>query len=167
MDIYHKDKPLKSMETIKKILWLVLSLISLQAIAQKDENTTKLTQYINRGQLVYYSESSIMSDTRASSITYVDFCPGGKFYYSYDGSFTVKGTQNTSNQNNRVNGAGVANNSGQWQVLGFQGAYYLEIIDAYGQKNYYPINIQNLIAGKWKYRNTTYVFAKGQGRCGN
>ena len=101
--------------------------------ASAQEITDKLTTYINNGQLVIYSESSYLSDNSASAITYVDFCPGGIYHYSYDGSYTVKGTQNTSNRNNRAYGAGVAENSGQWKVLEYQGAHYLEILDAYGK----------------------------------
>ncbi len=135
------------------------------ACVQAQDNMERLTEYIDNAQLVIYSESSYLSDSMASAITYVDFCPGGTYYYSYDGSYTVKGTGNTSNRNNRVNGAGVAENSGQWKVLEYQGGYYLEIVDAFGKTDYYPINIQNLINGKWKINNTTYVFAQDKGRC--
>ena len=142
---------------------LVFVLFALFIKAQ--ENTEKLTNYINNGQLVIYTESSYLIDTSASAITYVDFCPNGTYHYSYDGSYTVKGTQNTSNRNNRTYGAGVAENSGQWKVLEYQGGYYLEILDAYGKTDYYPINTQYLSNGKWTINRTTYVFAKGQGRC--
>lgn len=154
------------MNSFSRFIFCTLFFLSLKLSAQVDENVNKLTQFINNGQLVYYTSSSILSDNSASSITYVDFCPGGTYYYSYDGSYTVKGTQNTSNQNNRVYGAGNANNSGQWQVLHYQGAYYLEITDGYGQKSYYPINYQLLTQGRWKNGNTTYAFAQGKGRCG-
>ncbi|TAI47211.1 hypothetical protein [Flagellimonas allohymeniacidonis] len=133
--------------------------------AQSQDNLSKLKEYVDDGQLVIYSESSIVMDSSSSAITYVDFCADGTYYYSYDGSYTVKGTQNTSNRNNRAYGAGVAENSGQWQILEHQNAFFLEVVDAYGQKTYYPINIQNLIAGKWKQGNVTYVFAPKQGRC--
>ena len=154
------------MKSISKTVLLVLVIMPFNILAQADENITKLENYISNGQLVIYSSSSILSDNSASSLTYVDFCPGGIYYYSYDGSFTVKGTQGTSSRNNRAYGAGNSNNSGQWKVLFYQATYYLEITDAYNQKNYYPINFQLLNSGKWKNGNTTYVFARGKGRCG-
>lgn len=155
-----KKKKVKSI-----VLFFVGVVSSFQLTAQNEENLTRLREYVNNGQLVVYSESSIMSDSNASAITYVDFCADGRYYYSYDGSYTVKGTQNTSNRNNRAYGAGAAENSGLWQVLEYQNAFYLEVTDAYGQKTYYPIDIQKLLAGKWKQGNTTYVFAPKQGRC--
>ncbi|MEM9078180.1 MAG: hypothetical protein AAGC43_14145 [Bacteroidota bacterium] len=149
---------------MKKLVYISVFMLGLMW-ASAQEITDKLTTYINNGQLVIYSESSYLSDNSASAITYVDFCPGGLYHYSYDGSYTVKGTQNTSNRDNRAYGAGVAENSGQWKVLEYQGTHYLEILDAYGKTNYYPINIQNLANGKWKINNVTYVFARGKGRC--
>ena len=137
----------------------------LPIAAQSEDNLNRLREYVNNGQLVIYTESSIMLDSSSSAITYVDFCADGTYYYDYEGSFNVKGTQNTSNRNNRASGAGVAQNSGQWQVLEYQNAFYLEATNAYGQKTYYPIDIQKLLAGKWKQGNTTYVFAPKKGRC--
>ncbi|MEZ4810244.1 MAG: hypothetical protein R2819_07775 [Allomuricauda sp.] len=153
------------MDLISRMFFYGAVLISLQVTSQTQDSLTQLREYVNNGQLVIYSESSMMSDSNASAITYVDFCSDGRYYYSYDGSYTVKGTQGTSNQGNRAYGAGAAENSGLWQVLEYQNAYYLEVTDAYGQKTYYPINIQNLLAGKWKQGNVTYVFAPKQGRC--
>ena len=129
------------------------------------DNLSKLREYVNNGQLVIYTSSSIVLDSSSSAITYVDFCSDGTYYYNYDGSFNVKGSQNTSNRNNRASGAGVAQNSGKWQVLEYENAFYLEVTDANDQKTYYPVNIQNLLAGKWKQGNTTYVFAPKKGRC--
>ncbi len=145
------------------LFFAFLSGICLKVRAQND--LEQLTSYINGSQLVIYSESSYLSDNSASALTYIDFCPNGRYNYSYDGSYTVKGTQNTSNRNNRANGAGVAENQGDWKILEHQQAYYLEITDYLGAKSYYPIYIQNLMAGKWKLGNTTYVFSVGSGRC--
>lgn len=147
----------------RTIVPITIIIISFGLNAQS--NIEKLKDYISGGQLVIYSEASYLSDTMASAVTYVDFCPNGHYYYNYDGSYTVKGTENTTNRNNRANGAGVTNNSGQWQVLEQQNAYYLEIKDVYGQTNYYPINIQHLMKGKWESGNVTYVFAPTNGAC--
>ncbi len=145
------------------LLFAFLSGTCINAKAQGD--LEQLTNHINGSQLVMYSESSYLSDNSASAITYVDFCPNGKYSYSYDGSFTVKGTKHTSNENNRAYGAGVAENQGDWKVVEHQNSYYLEITDYVGAKSYYPIYVQNLLAGKWKHGNTTYVFSAGTGRC--
>lgn len=153
------------MKTMLRTLTVGLAFITFQTHAQSGDNIAQITQYINNSQLVIYSESSIMSDNSASAITYVDFCEGGQYHYDYDGSYTVKGTQNTSNRNNRAYGAGVAQNSGNWEVVEHQSAYYLQVTDVYGQQNYYPIQLQYLAGGKWKVGNTTYVFAPGKGRC--
>ncbi len=125
----------------------------------------QLTNYINGSQLVIYSESSILSDDSASAITYIDFCSDGTYRYSYDGSFNVKGSQNTSQRENRASGAGVEEHQGNWKVLEYQNAYYLEIIDYTEKKSYYPINVQNMLAGKWKIGNVTYIFAPQKGNC--
>ena len=150
---------------LKAVVLLVFVFVIHTTKGQTSENVQKLTDYITNGQLVIYSESSYLSDTMASAITYVDFCPNNRYHYSYDGSYTVKGTENTSNRDNRGYGAGVASNSGMWQVLEYLGGYYLEILDYNNQPTYYPIQVQNLISGKWKVNKTTYVFAQGKGRC--
>lgn len=146
---------------------LVLTIISfiLTVLPIDQDEVQKLTDYITGGQLVIYYQSSYLSDNTASSITYVDFCSDGRYRYSYDSSYTVKGTQNTSNRNNRANGAGVAENEGEWSVLKFKGSLYLEIIDFQGKKAYYPIDINNLMSGSWKQGRTSYAFAVNKGNC--
>ncbi|MEL6483931.1 MAG: hypothetical protein AAFU57_15880 [Bacteroidota bacterium] len=143
----------------------VLTLLFNVATAQSD-NLQRLKEYVDNGQLVIYTGSSIMSDSNASSLTYVDFCADGTYFYDYEGSFVVKGTKHTSTEDSMASGAGVSKNSGTWQIMESQGSFVLEVTDYMGQKGYYPINIQNLMAGKWKYGNTTYVFAPKKGRCG-
>lgn len=128
-------------------------------------NIEKMKDYIAGSQLVVYSESSYLSDNSASAITYIDFCASGAFYYNYNGSYTVKGTQNTSNRDSRVYGAGNASNSGNWNVIKYQDMFYLEITDLLGKITYYPIDLQKMIAGKWKQSNLTYVFAPNNGVC--
>ena len=151
------------MKEQKALLFSFITLMCLCVNAQS--NIEKLKDYISGSQLVIYSESSYMTDNSASSITYTNFCPNGRYNYSYDGSFTGKGTQHTSNENNRVYGAGLAENEGNWSVLEYQDGYYLEIVDYTGTKSYYPIHIQQLLAGKWIQGQTTYVFAPGSGKC--
>ena len=151
------------MNMYKILLFAFLSGTCFKVRAQ--DNLEQLTNYINGSQLVMYSESSYLSDHSASAITYIDFCPNGRYSYSYDGSYTVKGTQHTSNRNNRAYGAGVAENQGHWKVVEHQSSYYLEITDYLGAKSYYPIYMQDLLAGKWKVGNTTYAFSSGTGRC--
>ena len=159
---------MNEMKKIVKKKYRTLVLLTFTFVAGKvtaQSDVEKLTNYINGSQLVTYSESSYLSDNSASAITYIDFCPNGRYQYSYDGSYTVKGTQHTTNRNNRAYGAGVAENEGDWQVLDYQGGYYLEITDYTGTKNYYPIDVQKMLAGKWRIGNVTYVFAPGNGRC--
>lgn len=148
----------------KSTLFFLLPIFFLGKVQAQSE-IQQLTDYINGSQLVTYSESSYLSDNSASAITYIDFCPNGRYHYSYDGSFSVKGSQNTSNRNNRASGAGIAENQGNWKVLAYQNSYYLEIIDYTGHKTYYPINVQYMLAGRWKVGNVTYVFAPKKGRC--
>ncbi|MEM8764525.1 MAG: hypothetical protein AAGD88_11970 [Bacteroidota bacterium] len=143
----------------------VMTLLVNVAIAQSD-NLQRLKEYVDNGQLVIYTGSSIVSSSSASSLTYVDFCADGTYFYDYEGSFVVKGTKHTSSEDSMASGAGVSKNSGTWQIMENQGSFVLEVTDYMGQKGYYPINIQNLLAGKWKYGNTTYVFAPKKGRCG-
>lgn len=151
------------MKVNRTLFFAAVSFVFCKAEAQND--LERLTNYINGGQLVMYSESSYLSDDSASAITYIDFCPNGRYSYSYDGSYTVRGTQNTSNENNRASGAGVSEHQGKWKVLEYQNSYYLEITDYTGQQSYYPINVQNMLAGKWNIGKVTYIFATGKGKC--
>ncbi|WP_422106602.1 hypothetical protein [Winogradskyella sp.] len=140
-------------------------LLALLISVPEQDQVKELTDYISGGQLVIYYRSSYVTDNTASSITYIDFCPNGRYRYFYEGSYTVKGTQNTSNRNNRTNGAGVAENEGDWSVLKYEDHFYLEIIDYLGKKTYYLINIGNLMTGSWKQGNTSYAFATNQANC--
>ncbi|MEM7484195.1 MAG: hypothetical protein AAF348_03210 [Bacteroidota bacterium] len=133
--------------------------------AQESDKIAQLKEYIKNGQLVVYSESSILLDSNSSSITYVDFCPDGNYYLNYEGSYTVRGTQNTSNRDNRGYGAGTSASSGTWDIIMNMNAFYLAAKDQSGGVNYYPININNLLSGKWKVGNTTYVFAQNHAKC--
>ncbi|WP_430967004.1 hypothetical protein [Spongiimicrobium sp. 2-473A-2-J] len=148
-----------------RIFFLTAILMAISPKMNAQDEIQKLKEYIAGSQLVIYSESSYVTDNSASAITYVNFCSDGRYHYDYEGSYTVKGTQNTTNRDNRAYGAGKAANSGDWDVLEYEKAYYLEITDPSNAKTYYPIDIQKMIAGKWKQGNVTYVFAPNHGVC--
>ena len=141
----------------------MIALCSMHAQGQNEID--QLQTHIAGGQLVIYSRSSYLSDTNASAITYIDFCANGRYRYTYDGSYTVKGTPNTSNRNHRAHGAKVAKNEGNWSVLKHETVFYLEITDYKGEKTYYPINWELIINGRWKQGNVTYAFDPNKGNC--
>ena len=151
---------------MKLLQFLSLLLIALYSLSAPGQNELEqLNNYISGGQLVIYSRSSYVSDDNASAITYIDFCPDGRYTYYYEGSYTVKGTPNTSNRNHRANGAKTAKNQGRWSVLKHEAEFYLEIIDYKNEKTYYPINWALITNGRWKQGNVTYAFDPNKGNC--
>lgn len=78
------------------LLFFVL-LICNQIHSQDDSEVLRLKDYVNNGQLVYFTKSTPLVD--GSEITYVNFCADGTFNLTYDGSMTVKGVQGTSAEN--------------------------------------------------------------------
>lgn len=119
----------------------------------------EVKDYIAGGQLVYYTRTSIFNDSTASSITYVNFCANGRYTINHDGSFYVSG------DGGWAGGGSNGTNYGRWDVTFYNAAYYLKIIDGYGNTNYYPIDFTKLYQGRWKNGNTQYAFVKDKVIC--
>lgn len=120
----------------------------------------QLFQAIAGSRLVYYTRTSILNDSTASSITYVSFCPDNRFFIQYDSSFSVEGDTGGNAQ-----GAGYGNKSGIWQIIHQQGAPAVKLAFANGEVSVNPINLQHLQAGRWRVGNTQYAIERGKAVC--
>ncbi|MTI21851.1 hypothetical protein E1176_12535 [Fulvivirga sp. RKSG066] len=112
------------------------------------------------GQLVYYTRSSILSSSNASSITYLNFCANGTYNRSYDGSYSVEG-----NYGGNAHGASSSNEYGRWEVVKYQGVPAVRMVSAGGETNYHAIDASRLEAGRWRQGNTQFAFQRGKAVC--
>ncbi len=115
---------------------------------------------IASSQLVFYQRTSYLNDSNASSLTYVNFCPDGRFGINYEGSFSVEGDYGGNAQ-----GAGYGTNRGTWKVITHEGGHAVQLLFANGEQGVYPINPQHLQAGRWRIGNTQYALQKGKVFC--
>nr|WP_321410727.1 hypothetical protein [uncultured Carboxylicivirga sp.] len=126
---------------------------------QNNQNQEVLN-LISGSQLVYYQRSSYVSDNLASSITYVNFCPNGRFSINYDGSFSVSG-----NYGGYAGGASSSRETGTWKLITYEGqpAVFLQYDNGETSTNVYNINY--LKSGRWKIGNTQYALVRNKVRC--
>ena len=110
-------------------------------------------------QLVFYTRTAYLNDSKASSITYVNFCGDGRFNLNYDGSFSVEGDYGNAQ------GASNGSNYGTWQVDLFQGNPIVTLFFADGTKSVNPVNKANLQAGRWRVGNTQYAIQRNKAVC--
>ncbi|PRX56308.1 hypothetical protein [Flagellimonas meridianipacifica] len=113
-------------------------------------------------QLVYYQRTSYLNDSRASSLTYVNFCGDGRFSLNYDGGFSVEG-----DYGGNAHGVTRGSNYGTWKVETAPNknpAVVLYYAD--GQSGRYYVNLANLQAGRWRIGNTQYALVKNKIYCG-
>ncbi|MGF1639204.1 MAG: hypothetical protein ACFCUU_19160 [Cyclobacteriaceae bacterium] len=120
----------------------------------------ELLQLITGSQLVYYNRSSYVNDNVASSITYVNFCASGRYSITYDGSFGVSGDFGGNAQ-----GASRGKNSGNWQLINYEGTPAVYMVFDNGNTNINPVNKQNLLKGRWRIGNTQYAFQRNAAKC--
>ncbi len=111
-------------------------------------------------QLVFYQRTSYLNDSNASSLTYVNFCPDGRFGINYEGSFSVEG-----DYGGNAHGAGYGTNYGTWEIIAHQGGHAVRLHFANGEQGIYPINPQHLQAGRWRIGNTQYALQQGKVSC--
>jgi len=147
------------MKLLLNVILLFLLIFSMKTSYGQENDQQKIKNYIARGQLVYYTRTSIFNESTASSITYVNFCTNGRYTVNYDGSFYVSGGGGWA--------GGGSNGSyyGIWDVTPYNGAYYLKMTDGYGNTNYYPIDFTKLYQGRWKNGNTQYAFVRNKVVC--
>ncbi|MCU4165063.1 hypothetical protein [Carboxylicivirga caseinilyticus] len=126
---------------------------------QNNQNQ-ELLNLISGSQLVYYQRTSYVSDNLASSITYVNFCPNGRFSINYDGSFSVSG-----NYGGYAGGASSSHETGTWKLITYEGqpAVFLQYDNGETSTNVYNINY--LKAGRWRIGNTQYALVRNKVRC--
>ncbi len=112
------------------------------------------------GQLVYYTRTSYLNDSNASSLTYVNFCSNGRFHVNYDGSFMVEG-----NLGGNAQGASYGNYTGSWEVVSQQGVPAIRMVYGNGNVNVTPVNMTLLNTGRLRVGNTQYAFQRNKVVC--
>lgn len=147
------------MKTFSYFSLLTLIFLTMNHADAQQNVAQEVKNYIAGGQLVFYTRTSIFNDSTASSITYVNYCGNGRYSVNYDGSFYVSG------DGGWAGGKTSGSNYGTWDVIPYQGAYYLQMTDGYGNTNYYPIDFTKLYQGRWKQGNTQYAFARNKVQC--
>jgi len=118
-----------------------------------------LFNYIAGGQLVYYQRTSILNDSNASSITYINFCADGRFNLNYDGGFSVEGDYGNAQ------GASRGSNYGTWKLEKRQGVIVGILNFANGTQSVEAINKNYLLQGRWRIGNTQYAFVRNKAVC--
>lgn len=115
---------------------------------------------ISGSQLVYYQRSSYVSDNVSSSMTFINFCPNGRFSITYGGSFSVSG-----NYGGYAGGASSSHETGKWKLITYEGqpAVFLQYDNGETSTNVYNINY--LKAGRWRIGNTQYALVRNKVRC--
>lgn len=149
----------KTMKQFSNFILLILTFLTMNNSYSQQNQQQEVRNYIAGGQLVYYTRTSIFNDSTASSITYVNFCANGRYSVNYDGSFYVSG------DGGWAGGGSNGNNYGTWDIIPYNGLYYLQITDAYGNTNHYQIDFAKLYQGRWKQGNTQYAFVRNKVVC--
>ncbi len=111
-------------------------------------------------QVVFYTRTSYLNDNLASSITYVNYCPDGRFWINYDGSFSVEGAYGDNAQ-----GASYGRNSGLWQLVTYQGKPAVFLSFNNGNTSVYPIDKDLILQGRWRVGNTRYAVQRNKVTC--
>ena len=119
-----------------------------------------LFNLIAGGQLVYYTRTSYVNSSTASSMTYVNFCPNGSFNTSTDGSYSVEG-----NYGGNAHGVNRGSNYGRWEVLQYNGSPVVKLTYANGNTSMNPFSRERLLSGRWRIGNTQYAFQRGKAAC--
>lgn len=120
----------------------------------------ELRNLIAGSQLVYYTRTSYINDNVASSITYVNFCPDGRFWINYDGSFSVEG-----NYGGNAQGATYGQNSGTWSLVTANGQPSVFMAYYNGNTSVNPVNKNLIYQGRWKVGNTQYAVQRNKVSC--
>lgn len=144
----------------KKLVLTLLGVLLLSELSFAQNQHQDIVNLVAGSQLVYYTSTSILSDNRASSITYVNFCPGGTYWVNYDGSFAVHGDYGGS-----AYGASNGQYVGKWKIVDYQGMPYLHMVAQDGNSNYYPVYKHLILQGSWKSGNTKYAIQRNKVNC--
>ncbi|MCG8390964.1 MAG: hypothetical protein MJA30_35775 [Cytophagales bacterium] len=123
-----------------------------------------LYPYIAGSQLAHFRGTSIFNSSRASSLTYVNFCPNGTFTRTYDGSFTIASTHGSNNDINAA-GASYGRNSGTWNILEDNGQPMVKLFFSDGRTDFYRVSKEWAEAGSWRIGNDKYAIQRGKVTC--
>lgn len=123
-------------------------------------NNQGLFNIISGSQLVFYRRTSYVSDSMASSITYVNFCANGTFSMNTDGSFSVEGDYGGNAQ-----GASYGNYAGNWQLVSYEGQPAIYLLYNDGDSSINAFNENEVREGRWRRGNTQYALQRNKVRC--
>lgn len=121
---------------------------------------TQLFQLIAGSQLAIYNRTSILNDSNASSLTYINFCANGRFSINFDGSFSVEG-----NYGSNAQGASRGKYSGNWKLLQSANGPQVQLQYSNGQNTNYPVYKNYLLQGSWRVGNTQYAIQRNKAIC--
>lgn len=112
------------------------------------------------GTRMFWVYSSLV--TTGGSSGYFHLCPGGVFYRSAEGSFSVGGKSNSQTGMNDpwAGGAGTATGMGQWSVQG--GTLYLRSNDG-GEWSFRVSDVQR--GTRWRVGQFNYTAERGRATC--
>lgn len=119
-----------------------------------------LRSLVAGSRLVYYTRTSYLNDSMASSLTYVNFCPDGTFTIQTEGSFSVEG-----DYGGNAHGASSGGQAGTWELAEVQGAPVVRMAFADGSVTVNPIDRARLQQGRWRDGNTQYAVERGRAVC--
>ena len=136
--------------------------ITLTPIRQQQLNLKEISEYLAGSQLVFFTKTSIFLEpsTRASSITYVNFCSDGRFTINHDGSYSIVNKDGTY-----AKGGKWGAYFGEWEVTEFNSLPYLKMAYDNETSDYYPIDVSKLIAGSWREGQTQYAIERNAVSC--
>jgi hypothetical protein len=112
------------------------------------------------GTRMFWIQTSMVTTGGASG--YFHLCPGGVFYRSSEGSFSVGGDYNSRTGSNDpwAGGAGVSRGAGQWSVQG--GTLYLRGNDG-SQWSFRVSDVQR--GTRWRVGQFRYAAERGRATC--
>ena len=123
-----------------------------------------LYPYIAGSQLAHYRSTSMFNKSRASSLTFVNFCPNGNFTRTYDGSFTIASTHGANDKINAM-GASEGRNSGTWNIIENENGIIVKLFFSDGRTDFYRISKPWAEAGSWRIGNDKYAIQRGKVTC--
>lgn len=89
-----------------------------------------------------------------STLTVLDLCPGGRYSYYKEGSWSVPGQAGGASQN-RITGV--------WDVVPYQGQIYLSYRTDQGEEGAFPLYLLN--NGKVSVGGTAFSVQQGSAQC--
>ncbi len=149
------------MTLIKQItttITLALLLASTPALAQS--LVEQWQQGLSGSKLASYSGSSILSSSKHSSLTLLNFCSNGRYSYYQEGGWMIPSRPGGTSQ-----ASGASNNTitGRWDIQQQGTQTMLVYITDYGESGAFPIYLQT--NGRVNIGGTEFAVEQGGAGC--